>query len=126
MKSDLRSIVVDGERYLWTFNVGVRSSGSPQEPIEAEDEFVAYLESERGGLLRISFASYTSVFSSPLGMGLSKEPGGRRVYLDDDAAIVLIRHARQHGWQPGHTRDPHVVKYDMELLDQLGLIKPAK
>lgn len=125
MKSDLRSIVVDGERYLWTFNIGVRSSGSPQDPIEAEDEFVAYPEDERGGLLRISFASYTSVFTNPLGTGLPQTADGQppRVNLDDPTtAEKLIRHALANGWNPNATRQPHVVKDGMQVLRELQLL----
>jgi hypothetical protein len=107
-RNKLRSIMVDGEPYLWRFSPGYERTGCASEPYRCRDVFTAYRNGQKRNPLRIVFSTWEDPViggplksGAPLDVGALSDSGARGANLyTPGMASRLIARARQLGWDP--------------------------
>jgi hypothetical protein len=122
-RKKLRSIVVDGEQYLWRFAPGYERTGNASNPYRCRDIFTAYRKGQKRSPLRIVFSTWEDpVIGGPLRVGAPLDldavgdPNAHGANLHTPGiASRLIAKARELGGDPG-SRTPFVVSDGVPLL----------
>jgi hypothetical protein len=119
-----RSIVVDGQRYVWRFVPRYVPAPSP-DLYRCYDIFSAYLEGHHRSPLRIRFDTWECPMlggplraRAPVLLG-RPETGGVNLHTPKWAA-ALIREGRRRGWEPEVAPGPFLVEDGVRLLEEKG------
>lgn len=115
-KSKLRSIVVNGEEFLWSFSPGYRRTEG--DGFVCQDQFTAYKRDHRTSPLRVHFTTWECAISGgPLRIGAPIAPGDPAANLHTPAwAARLIEAALAAGWDPMGCRRPFTIEDGVPFL----------
>lgn len=112
MKQKIRKIVVDGETYIWRFAPGYgKVDGSDHNGYH--DLFTAWLPGNRSALLRIHFFTTSNPYT-----GGPFRDSPTNLHQPKWAAII-IRYARQNGWNPSEMTKSLDIKNGVEFFNEM-------
>lgn len=116
MKTKLRRITVDGEKYLWRFGYAPRSVKYAHngEGTSLLDVLAVYLPDIKSTSLRTFFKTW---YYGPIGGPLHYEPTNMN---SPKMVAEVIRYVRQHGWNLQENRGEYTIEDGVAILNSLG------